>query len=336
MDLPVLARAVRGLTREPKVESLVVAGVPVEISHPARGGPWPAFVFVTGAHPARRNEPVVQRLARGLARSGYLAVVPDLPGLGEGELTSRTLAAAAAVTEATVVRPDVRGSRVALVGASVGASIALLLAERPEFARRVSLVAAIAPFADLEKMLCLATTRRYAENGGFVEYEVATLMRRAVARSIVAALPEGPDREALLEKLGGIEEEFDPLQRLQIDIGALHPEARALVRLLTNTDPNRFADFYRELSPRLLAIAEELSPMAAAGKLVAPVELAVPPHDPYFPFAEAQTLADSLPNVRLTVTSTLDHTRPSGSLTDLRDLARFHGFVVRGLATAAG
>jgi hypothetical protein len=54
----------------------------------------------------------------------------------------------------------------------------------------------------------------------------------------------------------------------------------------------------------------------------------------YFPLAEAVALADALPNVRLTVTRTLDHTRPTASLTRLRDFAAFGRFVVRGLAAA--
>ena len=58
----------------------------------------------------------------------------------------------------------------------------------------------------------------------------------------------------------------------------------------------------------------------------------MPPRDEYFPLGEARSLAAALPNVRLTVTGTLDHTRPSlGRLADFRS---FLGFVVRGLAAA--
>ena len=49
--------------------------------------PRPAWVFVNGAHPLRRREPVVWRLAQGLARAGYVVGVPDIPGLGDGTIT---------------------------------------------------------------------------------------------------------------------------------------------------------------------------------------------------------------------------------------------------------
>jgi len=331
MDLAGFARAARALTADPSVEQLEIEGVPVTVTRPAGAGPFPAWVFVTGAHPLRRREPVVQRLSEGLARSGYLTLVPDLPGLGDGQLTRRTLDAAVAVIEATVARRDVRG-RTALVGASAGASIALLAGARAELADRISVVAAIAPFADLRKILCLATTRRYEHEGDFDEHEVPTLLRRAVGRSVAAALAESAEREALLSRLGTIEDEDDPFEGLDEEPadGVTGP----LIRLFANRDPARFDELYDALPEEVCSAIEELSPLTAAGQIRAPVELAVPPVDPYFPSGEARALADSLPNVRLTITATLDHTRPMASLRRLGGLAKFEGFVVRGLAAA--
>ena len=335
MDLPGLAGAARALTADPRIEQQEIDGVPVTVTRPAGKGPFPAWVFVTGAHPLRRREPVVQRLAEGLARSGYVTLVPDLPGLGDGQLTRRTLDTAVMVIEAAVARRDVRG-RTALVGASAGASIALLAGARPELADRISVVAAIAPFADLRKILCLATTRRYEHQGEFAEYEVPMLLRRAVGRSVVAALSESPEREALLSRLGTIEDEdHDPFAALHLDehTGGV---TKPLIALFANREPARFDELYDALPAEVCSAIEELSPLAAAGQVKAPVELAVPPEDPYFPSGEARALAESLPNVRLTVTATLDHTRPMASLRRLGGLREFEAFVVRGLAAAHG
>jgi acetyl esterase/lipase len=239
----------RSLTREPRIELLEVDGVPVEIVRPSGEEPHSAFLFVNGAHPLRREEPVVQRLSRGLARAGFLAIVPDLPGLGEGEITTRPLDALLTVTEYAVNRPDVRGGRVALVGASTGASLALLAAARPELAERISVVAAVVPFANLDKMICLATTGFYEEDGGFVPYEVADLSRRIVARSLVAAL-DCDDREDLLAELTRMElEAIDPLEELPLREG-LSPKAQAVAQLLANRDPAAFTALCARRRPR--------------------------------------------------------------------------------------
>lgn len=333
LDVPVLGRAVRGLTREPLVETLEIDGVPVEIVRPARGGPRPAFLFVNGAHPLRREEPVVQRLSRGLARAGFLVIVPDLPGLGEGEITTRLPEALLAVTRHAVDLPDVRGGRVALVGASTGASLAIIAAAQPELADRISVVAAVAPFAHLDKMICLTTTHFYEEGGSFVPYEVSDLSRRVVARSLIASL-YCEDREELLSELARMElNGVDPLEELPPRQG-LSPKAQAVARLLGNRDPASFQTLCGELPPEITSLMSRLSPVSTAAAVSAPVEVAVPPADRYFPLGEASALADALPNVRLTVTRVLDHTRPSLSLPTLGDFAHFDRFVVRSLAAA--
>lgn len=336
LDVPLVAPLLRAVTPEPRAESVTVDGVPAELFVPGGEGPWPAWIFVTGAHPERRREPIVQRLAQALSRAGYIALVPDLPGLGEGELSSRTLESAHSVIDFMVGRPDVRGGCVALVGASAGASIALLAAARADVADRISVVAAVSPWADLDKMLCLTTTGSYPNGEGFVPYPVAGLLRRVVARSLVSTLAAGEERDRLLAEVGDVtREDGDPLERLlQVDLERLDPEARAVVRLLTNPDCAGFRELSEALPEGATALLASLSPLQAAGEVRSPVELAVPLDDPYFPPAEAEALVGALGNVRLTVTSTLDHTRPMLSRARPRAFARFGGFVLRGLAAA--
>ncbi len=335
LDVPVFARIVRWFTSEPVVQNLEIEGVPIEIVRPAGRGPWPAWLFVNGAHPLRRREPVVTRLSHGLARAGYLVVVPDIPGLGEGTITSRTFEATRAVVRVAAERPDVRGSRVALIGASTGAGLAILAAGRPELADRISVVAAVAPFADLRKLICLTTTSAYEERDGFSRFEVTDLHRQVITRSLVAALPDESDRTVLLAELERVErEERNPLDELARDRSDVTLETRAVLDLLGNRDPDRFRALYSALPPAVLDFVEELSPLEVQMYPRAPVEIVVPPNDVYFPLGEARALEAVLPNARLTITGTLDHTRPSASLDKLKDLRSFDGFVMRGLRAA--
>jgi pimeloyl-ACP methyl ester carboxylesterase len=336
LEPPLLGRLVRRVTGEPRVEAVELAGVPAEIVFPAGRGPWPAWIFVNGAHPERRTEPVVVSLSRGLARAGYLVVVPDVPGLGEGAITGLTVDATAAVTAAVVEREDVAGRRVALIGASTGAALALVTAGRDDLADRISVVAAVAPFADLARMVCLATTRGYPENGAFARYDVTELHRRVVARSLVTTIADDDARERLLAALDSAERDGrDPVAALPGNTADLGTDAATVVALLRNEDAQRFEELYAALPDGVRALLERLSPLPGSGGVRAPVELVVPPSDVYFPPGEAQALAATLPNVRLTMTATLDHTRPQLSLGRLRDLRAFWHFVVRGLAAAA-
>ena len=146
------------------------------------------------------------------------------------------------------------------------------------------------------------------------------------------------DRERGVERQDGPELEAEPAGP---DPGLGADRQRAVLDERARVGAGRDAGPVEGLRGRAAGIAarsaiEELSPLAAAGQVRAPVELAVPPEDPYFPSGEARALADSLPNVRLTVTATLDHTRPMASLRRLGGLRKFEAFVVRGLAAARG
>jgi pimeloyl-ACP methyl ester carboxylesterase len=302
LETPGLTWTVERVTDEPRVEETTVAGMATTLVLPRGAGPWPAVVFMNGATRLGRDHPRVRALARGLGRAGYLVVVSDLPGLRESEITTRTLDAALAVSRTTVDRRDVRDGRIALVGVSVGAALALLVAEDPSLARRVSVVAGIAPYADLRNMLRLATTGHYSERGKLVRYTTERFLVRVATRSLMAEAHTAAARDAV-------------------------------ARLLSNRDPGRFETFYAALPPGIHTDHVRLSPIARAHRLRAPVELASAPRDRYFPIAESRALAARAPDARLTVTTTLDHAIPEPG--DVPDLVRFDAFVVRVLERAA-
>lgn len=319
-ELPVLDWTTRAVTHEPRIEEMTVGGAPSTVARPGKGdGPWPAVVFVNGATRAGRHHAKVQRLADGLARAGFLVVVPDLPGLPLGEITPATSAATIRAVRATADRDDVRDGKVALYGVSVGATLALLSAESPALADRVTIVGAEAPWVDLRRVIRLAATGFYDGE----RYEVDPYVRLGLARSLAAM----GKYSALLARLEAVDDKNPkPLAGLS--------GSGPLVALLLNRDPARFDQLYARLPARIRASVELLSPIRGAERLDMPVELVSAPHDKYFPPAESRELARVAPHATVTVTSTLDHAVPELSFGDIGDLAEFDGFMVRFLRRA--
>ncbi|HET7855229.1 MAG TPA: alpha/beta fold hydrolase [Gaiellaceae bacterium] len=331
-DWPVLAWTVRAVTAEPRVTETVVGGAPSTVVRPGRGGgPWPTIVFVNGATRRGRHHPQVQRLARGLARAGFLVVVPDLPGLRLGAITPATTAATIRTVRAAADSADAKGGQVGLYGVSVGATLALLAAESPALARRVTVVGGEAPWVQLRRVIRLATTGLYDGK----PYETDPYVKLALARSLAAGLPASPQRSRLLTELEAVDDD-DPAPLAGVTAADYRGSAAALVRLLENREPQRFPALYGRLPATQRAAIRALSPIYAASRLRMPVELATAPHDKYFPPAESRALSRAAPNVRVTVTSTLDHAVPHFSAGDLVDLGRFDGFIVRYLRLARG
>ncbi len=260
--LTVLASTFRGDARACERER--IAGVDALVARPRRGS-GPVVVFANAATPQGVDQPAVGRFLSALAGGGFVAVAPELPNVREGVVTPETLDALVGVVGAA-------GPRVALIGASTGAGLAILAAGDPRIANRVTTVAAIGPFASLRDVLQLATTGYYRDR----PYPAAPLLSRAAVRSLAASAPDDS----------------------------------AVPALLANRNPRRFDELYDALALETRALVWELSPLARVGDVMAPVELASSPHDPFFPVEESHALAKAGRDVRLTVTRALVHVKP--------------------------
>jgi pimeloyl-ACP methyl ester carboxylesterase len=292
---------------------------------------------VNGTVPEGRKLPAVRHLAEGFARAGYLAVVPDLPGLTEDRITPRTVDAATEAAGKISARPDAEDGEVAIVGVSTGATLAILAAEDPAVKGKISLIAGVAPFSNIKTVLNVATTGHYRRSDGkLVRYQANPFLSYVVARSLVAALPPGKDRRTLSAEISSVGRESpDPLHDLRRrrtdDLG---PEARSVVRLLANRDPKRFDSLYAALPGGVRHELERLSPLAGEGKIDVPVDLVTGPHDKYFPPSQSYRLERIAPRRTVTVTGALNHAELDVSPEDVPAFLTFDGFVVRVLRTA--
>jgi pimeloyl-ACP methyl ester carboxylesterase len=334
LETPVLTPAAEAVTREPVVEDTVFAGRPALVAKPEGEGPWPALLFVNGTIREGRNYQPVQNLARGLARAGYLVVVPDLPGLTTDEITEETVSSTIEMAHAVADRPDAESGRVGLIGVSTGATLALLVAEDEEVRDRVSVVAGVAPYTDIQTVLNIATTGHYRDGEEYIPFEADPFLSYVIAKSMLAALPPGEDRDALRAELEEIDRlDPDPLAEFRARLTSdLSPEARSVVELLANEDPERFDKLYEALPSEIRERMERLSPLAGDERITAPVELASGPEDKYFPVSESFALDRIAADHRVTVTEAIDHSEFSFS--DTPAFARFDGFVVRSLREA--
>jgi len=336
LETPVVMPVVEAVTREPAVEDGYVAGNPALIVRPGGDGPWPAIFFVNGTVQEGRELPEVRRLAEGLARAGYLVVVPDLPGLRSDELTPETVSETVRVARVVAGSPEASGGRVGLVGVSTGATLALLAAGDPEARESVAVVSGVAPYSEIRNVLNVATTGYYRHDEKLVPYETDPFLSYVAARSLVAILPEGEDREKLTSELEEVYRyDPDPLTDLRDrSTNDLSPEAESVVELLANRDPECFEGLYDALPEGMREDLDELSPLTGTGQIIAPVELVSGPQDKFFPVSESYAVYRIAPDLRVTVSEALDHAELSFSIREIPAFLRMNGFVIRSLREA--
>ncbi|HSL00734.1 MAG TPA: hypothetical protein VK869_10390 [Rubrobacteraceae bacterium] len=340
MDVPASRSVIEVATGEPRLEGTTVGENATLVARPAGEGPWPALFLVNGTVPEGKDLPEIRRLAEGFARAGYLVVVPDLPGLREDVITPGTAAETVEVARAVSGWREARGGEVGLVGISTGATLALLAAGEEDLEGRVSVVAGVAPYADIETVLSIATTGHYEKNGDMVRYEAEPFLSYVSARSLISALPPGEARETLLAELDRLDrlapEPLTGLRNLPSDdLERLSPEARRVAGLLANEEPERFDELYGSLPEGVRADLEQLSPVARGGIIEAPVELVSGPHDKYFPLSESHDVLRLAPQGRVTVTDVLDHAELTFSPSEIPELWEMNLFVLRSLRAAS-
>jgi hypothetical protein len=313
---PIVSWVVGLLTARPKTEETTIGGAPATIVEPGRGGSWHAVLLLPGTADRGRANPDVLRLGKALARAGYLVAIPDLPGTADGEIVPETVQAAVNAGVDLAHRSDVKGGEIALAGSWAGASLALLAAEDPLLAPRVSVVAAVAPWSAEPNALRLATTGYVLDGGQVKRYAASPRLSLVAAKSLVAALGPGIERSQLLQLLQGVApNDPDPLKVVRgLSTAGMAPDAAAVVRLLGNTQPTAFDGLYAALPDALHAQIERLSPLVGASQLQGQVELAVAGDDSYAPASESHALGRASPNVHVFVTGSVKNGLPSLSI----------------------
>ena len=115
-----------------------------------------------------------------------------------------------------------------LIGVSTGATLSLLAAEDPDIGERISVVAGVAPYTDIQTVLNIATTGHYRSGEEYVPYKADSFLSYVVARSMLAALPTGEERDALRAELEETDRlDPDPLAGLRTRPTGDSPRRRA-------------------------------------------------------------------------------------------------------------
>ena len=200
----------------------------------------------------------------------------------------------------------------------------------------MTVVADVAPYADIKTVVNLATTGHYSKDGEPVPYEVDPFLSNYILRSLIATLPDEKDRDVLLAELGKVDwSDPEPLVGFCED-GRCDPCpcAESVADLLSNRDPERFEELYAALPDDMLSDLEKISPLAGDGRLEAPIELISSPQDKYFPISESYAVAKIAPHHRVTATEALDHAELNLNPENALAFADVHGFVVRSLRQA--
>jgi acetyl esterase/lipase len=286
------ARPLQWVSGPPRHEELAyhsLAG-PVEsdLYLPAGDGAHGAVILYTGVFGVRQ-EPALIRFAETLARSGAVVMVPESAAFRSGDISPAevdTLVRAAAYLRS---RPEVDPERIGIFGASVGGSLALLAATDEVGRDQLAFVHVFGSYYDAPQMLREVASREIEVDGRRSPWEPDRVASYTFARQLIAALPDGPDREilwrAVLDK--------QPVEPAELD--RLSPEAHLILELCKRPSPERVDEITAGLPVESRERLAAISPSRNIGALKARLYVMHDRNDSFIPFTQARRLTAEAP-----------------------------------------
>jgi pimeloyl-ACP methyl ester carboxylesterase len=186
--------------------------------------------------------------------------------------------------------------RLGIAGFSYGVGPVLLAALQPDIQQQVHFILAMGGYHDLQKLVTYFTTGYYLdEASGQLHYRPANPYAAWVFALSNAELLEQPeDRIWLRDKIMAIAE-GEGKSRLET-IPGLGLDTQALLKLLTNRDPDRVPALIQQLSPRIRTELAAINPaIHDLSSLQAQVILVHGRNDDIIPYTESIALSRRLP-----------------------------------------
>ena len=270
---------------------------------PPRGG----LVLVPGLSRQGKDHPAFQRLARSLARAGFLVLAPDFPGLrafhvSEGDVP--TIVNAVQALRAQGGRPT------GVLGFSFGAGPALLAAADPAIRDQVAVVGSFGGYWDLANVIGFITTGWFEEDGQWRQAAQQSYNRWKLLAALVPYLAD-PGARTRLQRLAE-RKLANPGEDVRADLGKLGVEGWRLLALVENRQRDRVADLLASLTPAMRERLRRLSPSTAVGGVKARLLIAHGRDDDSIPYTESVRLARAAPTLgRLVIFDGFAHAFPS-------------------------
>ncbi len=313
---PLRPGPVTWVTRRPKETRVTFAGsqrtMEANLYVPAGGGRRAGLVLVHGVVETGKDDPRMVWIARLLARSGFVVLVPDFLGFKSLRLRTSDIGEMAdAAVYLHSLHEQILPDRIGMVGFSYGAGPMLIAAADPRVEGRLKFVVSFGGYYDLAQVIKFVTTGyyQYAEERGYVTPSDYT---RWIFLRYNLDLLRDPVDQAILAKLSeargwGSSGESPALS------SDLTPEGRSVYNLLVNRDPEKVESLVGRLAPSIREMIEQLSPSRRIRRLAAYTIIVHSDPDHFIPYTESLALADALKRegrVHLEILRLFRHVQP--------------------------
>ena len=291
-----------------------------DIYRPTRGSKHSAVLRFLGVNPAGRDDPRVVSLAKGLARSGMVVMVPWSESMTQKRIDPYEADNLVHAFQALEGIEGVDKDRLGMGGFCVGASLAAVAAEDPRIAKDVKFLNFFGGYFKAADLLKAANARESFYNGVVEPWKPDALTKEVLINELVSKLPDAAERDLVSKALaGGDSSAIQDLERLS-------KEAQAVYKLSKGVTLDEADALIQQLPKELLDKLSLLSPSTNLSGLSARVLIMQNKEDNLVPVEESRRFADALREshkpyyyTEFSFFEHVDPTRPVNPLVFLRE-----------------
>lgn len=327
---PLRPGPVMWVTRSPQEVQVTFPGrrrmMEANLYVPAGGGRRAGVVLVHGVVETGKDDPRMVWVARLLARSGFVVLVPDFLGFKSLRLRTSDIGEMAdAALYLRSLRDRILPDRIGMIGFSYGAGPMLVAAADPLIDGRLKFVVSFGGYYDLVQVIKFVTTGyyQYREERGYSQPSDYT---RWIFLRYNLDLLENPADQAILARVSE-ERGWGSSQRLPDRLAGVTSEGQSVYRLLVNRDPEKVEGLVHQLAPFIRGMIDQLSPSRQLRRLAAYTIIVHSDPDPFIPHTESLALAEALGSegkVRLEILRLFRHVQPELPDTDLQNIVKVY------------
>ncbi len=256
---------------------------------PPGKGNHSAVLLFRGVNPAGRDDPRVVRLAKGLARSGMVVMIPWSDTMTQKRISTDEINNLVYAFQALKRLDGVDPDRIGMGGFCVGASLAAVAAEDPRIADDVKFLNFFGGYFNAFDLVKAISARSSFYKGQVEPWNPDTLTREVFFTELISSLSD-PEETALLTKIF-IDDQTD-LERSFLE--ELSKEGKAVFRLLDGAPLEETDTLISQLPEKGRMKLAIISPSTRLDKLKARVLIMQNREDNLVPVEESRRLADAL------------------------------------------
>jgi dienelactone hydrolase len=245
----------------------------------------PAIILAHGAIKGGKDDRALRFGGQSLAGAGYIALAPQLENLNRLRLHQDDVDALVDGVR-YLAKQEFCNGKIGLLGACLSAPLVFLAAATPDIKQNVAVITCWGGFYNINEWLQAVLAQHYIDDGEARPWKPRPLLIEQAPQWLVELSPDASDRIRLQQMLEGNDGESTKAR--------LSTYGQAMYELLSNRDPEKVKDLWKNLDPKVRQTLDSLSPHTKIDKHSAKIAIIHTFNDDVIPWVESCKLRDAV------------------------------------------